>query len=529
MPIELLLLTVLVVGMLGLFVFVLVQSRRGAAVNSEAAEALRASYEQQLAAVRSAADLQIADRDRQLSALRIDRDQRIEDLRAERDTGLATIRAERDAQALALREERDRQVNDLRAARERDAAEFKTEQARLNALNSDLRAESAELKTALDQQSRHHRQELATQAEHAKVQIERLENARKQMTDEFKAVAGDVLKAQSETFTQQNREQVDLLLKPLGEKIVEFQTGLLKDRAELVEQVRALHASSLNMTQEATNLTRALKGNAQTQGAWGEMILTSILERSGLKKGEQFRVQESHATEDGRVRTDVELFMPNGDKIIIDSKVSLNAFEAHVNASDEDERLQHLKSHVASVRGHIKTLGSKEYHRHAQSGFDFVLMFVPIEAAFVAAVSADGKLLDDAFGQNVFIATPTTLMSALRAIRNVWQIENRQRNAEEIAERAGRLYDKVVGFLQNMDKVESALESSRKAFDAAKGQLATGPGSVVRQIEMLKAMGAKTSKPLPSGWEASGPTTLPLSDMTADSTDTIVETMQAAE
>jgi DNA recombination protein RmuC len=331
--------------------------------------------------------------------------------------------------------------------------------------------------------------------------LNRFRSARQQMTDEFKAIAGEVLQTHSATFTRQNREQVDLLLKPLGDKIEAFSTGLVKDRAEMIEQLRTLQLTSLEMRQEATNLTRALKNNSQVQGAWGEMILTSVLERSGLRQGEHFRLQQTHTGADGnRLRTDVEVLLPTGDVVIVDSKVSLTAFETFVNAAEEADRQSSLKAHVASLRAHVKTLASKDYHLAAESGLDFVVLFVPLEAAFSQAVTADPGLLDYAMGHKVIVTTPTTLMSVLRTIHNIWQIENRQKNAEEIAERAGRLYDKVAGFLDNMNRVDQSIERSRKAFDDARAQLATGSGSVLRQIEMLKELGARTNKSLPTEW-----------------------------
>jgi len=345
---------------------------------------------------------------------------------------------------------------------------------------------------------------LAEQAQKAEENLARFTAAREQMTAEFKAIAGDVLKVQSETFTKQNREQVDTLLKPLNEKIIEFHTGLIKDRAAMAENIKSLAESNIQITQEANNLTRALKSNAQAQGAWGEMILSTILERSGLREGEQFLTQTSHVGEDGgRYRTDVEVLMPNADRLIIDSKVSLVAFEAYTNCTDEDERAGHLQAHVLSVRNHIKTLGDKNYHRHARSGLDYVMMFVPIESALSAAVGADARLIEFGIERGVMLTTPTTLLTVLRTVRNVWDLEKRHQNAEEIAARAGSLYDKVQGFLSSMDTLDRNLARARQSFDSARGQLASGPGNVVRQIEMLRELGAKTSKQTPTAWSPS--------------------------
>lgn len=348
------------------------------------------------------------------------------------------------------------------------------------------------------------RAQMAEQTKQADANLARFEQARQHMTDEFKAIAGDVLKSHSETFSRQNREQVDILLKPLQDKIGEFHSGLIKDRATMSEQIRQLLESNTQITTEASNLTRALKGSSQTQGAWGEMILSTILEQSGLREGEQYVVQQTHTGEDGqRLRTDVEIIMPNNDRLVIDSKVSLTAFEAFVN-SEEIERDRHLRAHLSSVRSHIATLGEKTYHRVAGSSVDYVMMFVPIESALATAIQNDAKLVEYGMGKGVMLTTPTTLMTVLRTVRNVWDIEKRHQNAEEIAARAGALYDKVVGFLSTMDKMGVHIDKAQQSFTDARGQLATGKGSVVRQVEMLRELGAKSAKQLPAGWDNGG-------------------------
>lgn len=357
--------------------------------------------------------------------------------------------------------------------------------------NAQLQAEAAALSA-----------QMAEKAKGAEENLARFQNAQEQMTNQFKAIAGDVLKSHGETFSKQNREQVDTLLKPLNDKIVEFQNGLFKDRAEMKEQIRHLSEDSFKMLTEANNLTRALKGNAQTQGAWGEMILSTILEKSGMREGEQYSTQSSYSNGGtGRVRIDVEVFMPNGDKLVIDSKVSLTAFERFTSAEDVDERSQHLKAHVASLRGHIKGLGEVNYQHHSGSSLDYVMMFVPIESALAAAVTEDSNIFEFGMSQGVMLTTPTTLMTILRTVRNVWDIEKRHQNAEEIAKRAGTLFDKVAGFLGNMDKLGQNLGRAQQSFDEAKGQLQDGRGSVVRQVEMLRELGARSTKAIPEGWE----------------------------
>ena len=386
--------------------------------------------------------------------------------------------------------ERDRRIQELdhqvRVERERGADLLEAERSK----SADLYAELSAL-----------RARMAEQTKQSEVNLARFLDARQQMTDEFKAIAGDVLKNQSETFTRQNREQVDTLLKPLNEKIVEFQTNMIKDRSAMGEQIKALYDSNIQITTEAQNLTRALKGNSQTQGAWGEMILSTILERSGLREGEQFITQQSHTSEDGsRVRTDVEVLMPNNDRLVIDSKVSLNAFEAYTSSDDEDRSL-HLQAHITSIRTHIRTLGEKSYQRHARSKMDYVMMFVPIESALATAIQEDPALVEFGMSRGVMLTTPTTLMTVLRTVRNIWDIEKRHQNAEEIAERAGALYEKVVGVLTTMDKLGGHLDKARTSFDDAKNQLSTGKGNVVRQVEMLRELGAKSNRALPAGWD----------------------------
>jgi len=391
-----------------------------------------------------------------------------------------------------------------------EAAQVASESLRINftQLIADKDARLRDMELELDRARRENSSLGAQVADlRARMQEQDKQNqyVRSQMSDQFKLLASDVLKSHGETFSKQNREQVEGLLKPLNEKIILFQSGLAKDRAELGERIRALSEDSLRMSTEANNLTRALKGSSQAQGAWGEMILSSILERSGLREGEQFLVQQSHTGENGsRIRTDVEVLFPNKDRLVVDSKVSLLAFEAFTNAENEAERARHLKDHITSLKSHIKTLGSKDYQVHTKSGLDFVMMFVPIEAAFSVAVKEQSDLIDYAIGQNVYIATPTTLMVALRTVSNVWDIEKRHQNAEKIAERAGELFNKVTGFLGNMDRLGKNLNAAQKSFDDARGQLVSGRGSVVRQIEMLEKLGAKTARKIPPGWQDDG-------------------------
>jgi DNA recombination protein RmuC len=391
----------------------------------------------------------------------------------------SAVLAEKTEAAAKLETHLDQTTQTLQSA-QRDSASFREQLAKLQeSLEQERRAAGEKLKLLTD--------------------------AKERMTQEFKILAADVMQLHGENFSKQNKEQIDAILAPLREKLGEFQQGIqiahtesTKERATLAEQIRQLTESSAKMTSETSNLTRALKGEAQTQGAWGEMILASILERSGLREGEECRVQGHINTEDGqRVRPDVIVNLPGGQRIVVDSKLSLVAFDAYVNAEEEAVRVGALARHLDSMRGHIKTLASKEYHAAAGSQLDYVIMFVPIEGALAAALQAEPNLTGFAVDNNVAIATPTTLMIALRTVANVWQVERRNRNAEAIADRAGRLYDKLVGFVGDMGTLGERLNNARSSYDAAMGKLSTGSGNVIRQVEQLKGLGAKTNKSLP--------------------------------
>jgi DNA recombination protein RmuC len=342
-----------------------------------------------------------------------------------------------------------------------------------------------------------------------------LSQAREEMTREFKLLAEQIMSRHGENFSRQNKEQIDETLKPLREKLVEFQQGLQsahteseKERARLAEQIRLLSENSARMSAETQNLTQALKGKSQTQGAWGEMVLASILEKSGLRAGEEYQVQESQTNEDGqRLRPDVVVQLPEGRRIVIDAKMSLTAFEACVNTEEDAERIGFLKDHVGSMRTHIRVLASKEYQTSTPGSLDYVVMFVPIEGALALALEAEPELTAEAVANNVCIATPTTLMIALRTAANVWQVEQRNRNAEAIAERAGRVYDKMVRFVSDMQVLGNRLDQAQKSFHSAMRTLSSGQGNILRQLEQVKELGARTGKAMPAEWLEDEPRT----------------------
>lgn len=397
-------------------------------------------------------------------------------------------------ETLSARTEALKGSSERGTALQEELAKATAEIATLQTLITKVRTENATLQETLGQERKQ-----------ADEKIELLRTAREQMSREFKVLADEVMQRHGDNFSKANKEQIDGILTPLREKLGDFEKVVqasnletVKERTTLTEQIRSIAATGAAMGKETKELTEALRGKSQTQGAWGEMVLNTILDRSGLRAGEEYTVQKSFTTEEGRtLRPDVLVNLPGAHQVVVDAKVSLTAFEAHCNAATEDERDGHLVRHLASIRSHITLLSSKDYHTAAGGTLDYVLMFVPIEGALAAALHADPELMTFALERKVTLTTPTTLMIALRTVANVWQVERRNQNAEEIARRAGLLYDKFVGFALDMVAMGDSINKTRQTFDLAMGKLSTGKGNVVRQIETLKEMGARTSKSLP--------------------------------
>ncbi|HET6527311.1 MAG TPA: DNA recombination protein RmuC [Balneolaceae bacterium] len=334
-----------------------------------------------------------------------------------------------------------------------------------------------------------------------------MQDLQKRFKDEFENLANKIFEEKSQKFTRQNKEKLDELLKPLGEKMEAFKKKVeethqdeVEARGSLKQELKNLMELNQKMAKEANDLTKALKGEAKTQGSWGEVILQRILEKSGLSKGREYEIQEHHTTDDGRrLQPDVVVYLPDEKRLIIDSKVSLTAYERFVSADDETESLQALKQHVASLRGHVKNLSGKNYQQlYAGNSPDFVLMFVPIESAFGIALQQDNSLYYEAFDKNIVIVSPSTLLATLATIDSVWKQEYQSKNAMEIADRGGKLYDKFVNFAESLLKVGERIQQTQKEYETAMGQLSTGHGNVVRQVEMLRELGAKTTKKLPA-------------------------------
>ena len=333
-----------------------------------------------------------------------------------------------------------------------------------------------------------------------------LQEAKEQLRQQFQVFAQDILEEKSKRFSEQLQTALGQILEPLRARIQEFQGKVetayvndSKDRSALAEQVKNLVSMNQQLSERASDLTRALTSQNKAQGNWGELILERVLETSGLRKGLEYSVQESHQREDGsRVQPYVVLHLPEQRHLIIDAKMSLNAYMDYVNAADDLVREGARKRHIDSVRAHIKGLAEKNYQDLYGSGSpDFVLMFVPVESAFMLAITEDSALWQDAWQRNVLLVSPSTLLFVVRTVAQLWRQEQQTRNAQEIAKRGAALYDKFVGFVSDMDSLGQRLQQANKAYDDSVKKLSSGNGSLVRQAEMLKELGVKPSKRLP--------------------------------
>ncbi|MDX1489760.1 MAG: DNA recombination protein RmuC [Pseudohongiellaceae bacterium] len=354
------------------------------------------------------------------------------------------------------------------------------------------REQISQLKTQLDEERKVTQEKLAI-----------LENSREKMTLEFKNIANDILEDKSRKFTASNRESISEILKPLNEKIQLFEKKVddsynqeAKERHTLAKEIKALQELNIRISEDAINLTNALKGENKTQGTWGEVILESILEKSGLVKGREYETQVNLKAEDGsRAQPDVIVHLPESKKIIIDAKVSLKSYEAYCSADEPEQRKKLLEQHVQSIQAHVKGLSNKEYQNlMGLNSLDFVLLFMPVEAAFSVAVQANSELFSAAFEKNIILVGPSTLLATLRTIQNIWRYEQQSQNAIEIATEAGRLYDKFVAFSADVEEIGSRIEATQKSYDKAHNKLTSGKGNLIVRIEKLKQLGAKASK-----------------------------------
>ncbi|SDD73273.1 DNA recombination protein RmuC [Paracoccus isoporae] len=446
-----------------ILLWLFLRSRRRLAASRNEAEALTREIAQH-----------VAERDRQSAAL-ADLQTRLDgqaDLA--RSEGLRASQAEtrleaRGARLSEMTEERDGLNDALHTVRQRVA---------------DLQSELAQTRLAAEKDR-----------ERAAHDIQQLRELREEMTGQFRLMANETLRVQGADMQKLQGEQLGALLTPFREQVQHFQREL-RDRNRILDEEGArLRDQIANLGTEASALTRALKGDKQKQGAWGEMILERILEESGLERGLHYDLQASWTDEDGKSwRPDVIVKMPQKKLLVVDSKVSLVAYEQAVNAEDEAGRALALKRHVEAVRTHINTLSAKGYDRMDDGAVDYVLMFIPIEGAFSEALRVDPKLASYAMERRVGLTTPTTLMLTLRTVEHIWMVERRESNALEIAKRAGAVYDKVAGFVDAIDDVGKALDRATGAHRTAVDRLSRGQGNVIRQVEMLRELGARAQK-----------------------------------
>ncbi|MCJ8166256.1 DNA recombination protein RmuC [Pontibacter sp. E15-1] len=382
---------------------------------------------------------------------------------------------------------------------EGQAKEKAGELEQLKMLLRDAQTETLELTNALTKTE--------TDYEHLKARLQEqgreLEQLREKFLQQFQSISNQVLMTNADHFNKASSDNLERILSPLKERIKEFEAKVdltyeknLKDSISLKEQITQLAALNQQMSQDALNLTRALKGESKTQGNWGEYLLESLLEKSGLRKGIHYEREEVRQNDESKVyRPDVIVRLPDSKHLIIDSKMSLVAYEAYNSCEDELQQQMYLRSHINSVRTHFSDLGRKSYHRLAGiNSPDFVLMFIPLEPAFNLAVQHDHDLFTDAFDRNVVLVTTSTLLATLRTVAGVWRQEDQKRNVLRIAEESGKLYDKFVGFLDDLKTIGKHLENSQTSYNAAMNKLTDGKGNLIRRVEILRELGAKTSK-----------------------------------
>ena len=390
-----------------------------------------------------------------------------------------------------LQQERQKYDSMLVDERKNAQSRLSEEQKKSESLNTSLSTETAQNKN------------LAQRLTEQKGELEQLN---KKFTTEFENLANRILDEKSQKFTDQNRTNLDIILNPFKEKLKEFENKVDQayksesaERITLKTEIKNLVELNKQISEEANNLATALKGDNKQQGNWGELVLEKVLERSGLIEGVEYKTQTTSTNVEGdKIRPDVVIYLPDNKQVIVDSKVSLVAYNACVNAITEDDRLKYLKLHIESLRSHVKLLSDKNYQTAA--GFDspdFVLLFVPIESSFSLAVQGDAELFNFAWDRKIVIVSPSTLLATLRTIASIWKQERQTRNAIEIAEEGGKLYDKFVAFYEDLENVGKKLDDSKKTYVEAMKKLYDGTGNLVKRAEKMKELGAKTTKQLP--------------------------------
>ena len=396
---------------------------------------------------------------------------------------IAEISAQNKAQIQKIAEQQE-----LNERQNSEIKDLQNDKNQLIGLKSQLAAQNESLQQLLDSQ----KEEIMKIQEEAKLQFENLANK--------------ILEEKTLKFTEQNQHNLKNILNPLQEKITDFEKKVenthkesIDYHAALRQQILGLKEMNLQMSKETLNLTKALKGDSKIQGNWGELVLERVLEKSGLEKGREYEIQKSFTTEEGnRVQPDVIINLPDGKKMIVDSKVSLTAYEKYINEEDDEQKNSFLKEHVNSLKRHVEQLGSKNYqHLYQMESPDFVLLFIPIEPAFAIALNEDTQLYNKAFERNIVIVTPSTLLATLRTIDSMWTNQKQQENAYEIARQAGALYDKFDGFVTDLVKIGKKMDEAKTEYEGAMNKLVDGKGNLITSVQKLKIMGAKAKKSLP--------------------------------
>lgn len=419
----------------------------------------------------------------------------LEDCRSEL-AEITEIKVDQQTELAALRRENELLQQERQIAR--DAAHSWQQQrerneAELRRLSAECAALAAELQENRDNQQQ---------------RLDDLQSARDELRAQFAELAGKIFDEREQRFAETSQQRLGQLLEPLKERIQAFEKRVdetyqqeARERFSLARELERLQQLNQRLGDEATNLTRALKGQ-KTQGNWGELVLERVLEHAGLEKGREYQTQVNLKGSSGeRFQPDVLIRLPGDRQVIVDAKVSLTAYQQYVAETDEVARKQALKQHLVSLRGHLKGLSGKDYQRlEGLHSLDFVLLFVPIEAAFAAALQADPELFQEAFEQQVVIVSPTTLLATLRVIDSLWRQERQGQNAREIAERAGQLYDKFVAFIADLDEMGNRLQQLDRAYASARNKLVDGRGNLIGRVENLKLLGARASKSLPAEW-----------------------------
>ncbi|MFZ9812712.1 MAG: DNA recombination protein RmuC [Burkholderiaceae bacterium] len=402
---------------------------------------------------------------------------------------------------------RARMAGAVREAESVMSAEMARTQERLAILQGERQArENAEhLAQEAERTAMVLRAELQAQAALHEQKIALLQDAKVAMSDQFKSLANDILEEKSKRFAEQNQATLGQLLTPLRERMVEFKTKVeeihLKDaeqQAALRQELSQLKDLNQRMTEEAHGLATALKGSVKKQGNWGELVLANVLDRSGLREGRDYKREQSFHTEEGRRRPDVVVFLPQNKHLVIDAKVSLNAYTRYVNAEDEPSRALAIKDHVTAVAERIQELSNKSYFElPGINSPEIVFMFVPVESAFVEALKADESLFQKAIEQNVLVATPTTLLTSLNIVRQLWRFEEQNANTADLIDRAAKIYRKLVTFLESMETLGRQIDSVKASYDKAFGQLYLGRGNLVSQAKHFENLGVAPKSPIP--------------------------------